>query len=370
MKKDYRFQILYALGIIFIVAGHGGGAAVNLFSDWFPFSSFHLGLFMFISGYFYKKDSEQTINKFIIKKVKKLLVPLLLWNIFYAIVVKLLSYGGFTIGVNYKNLIDNLIILPIKTGHQFGYNLGGWFVIPLLMIQIYNVLIRKVINKNCKKFNEWTYFLLNLCLGIIGVYMASRGYNHEWWLVLVRMLYFIPFYSFGILYKNILEKFDTISSTKYFTIIFIINMMILIINGYYPGYTPSWCNDFVNGPILPFIVGFVGIAFWLRIAKLLEPIIGKNKYLNLIADNTYTIMINHILGFMILKAIFGILSLCLPIFGNFDWLQFKTNIWYLFIPKNIAKMKILYLIMGIAFPILLQLFINKYVIYIKEKYKK
>lgn len=43
------------------------------------------------------------------------------------------------------------------------------------------------------------------------------------------------------------------------------------------------------------IVAYLGIAFWLRI--------GDNKYINLIADNTYSIMMNQFLGFMIVKTI-------------------------------------------------------------------
>ena len=55
-KTDYRFKILYAIGMIMVVAGHyteGGG--INILANWFPYYGFHLGLFLFASGYFYKE---------------------------------------------------------------------------------------------------------------------------------------------------------------------------------------------------------------------------------------------------------------------------------------------------------------------------
>ena len=95
---DYRFKILYALGIVFVAAGHCGRGGVSLLYDWFPPGAFHLGLFVFSSGYFYKSQSEDNIVQYIFKKVKKLILPMYLWNFFYAGVVFSLKYVGFTIG--------------------------------------------------------------------------------------------------------------------------------------------------------------------------------------------------------------------------------------------------------------------------------
>ena len=63
----------------------------------------------------------------------------------------------------------------------------------------------KLINNN---ITEWLFFLISIALGILGNLLACMGYLQNWWLVLVRMLYFVPFYELGILYKNRLEKYD------------------------------------------------------------------------------------------------------------------------------------------------------------------
>ena len=53
-KINYQFLILQAIGIILVVLGHKGG--ISLATDWFAPYSFHILLFIFISGYFYKTN--------------------------------------------------------------------------------------------------------------------------------------------------------------------------------------------------------------------------------------------------------------------------------------------------------------------------
>lgn len=370
-KIDYRFKIIYAIGIVMVVASHCSGGGISLFYDWFSFESFGLALFVFASGYFYNRDSENKSIKYIIKKAKHLLLPVYLWNIFYALLVYVLSYKGFTIGG--KITLEKILISPITSGHQFIYNMGGWFVIPLFMIQVYNVSFRKICSKIVKNINEYFYFIINILLGMIGIYLASEGFNTGWWLVLIRMLVFVPFFGLGILYKSKLEKYDTMQSIWYFSIVFSIKLLIfLILKRTSVGYTYSWCNNFVDGPIIPIIVGFLGIAFWIRVSKLLEPIMKENKYISLIADNSYSIMINQFAGFMTVKTVIALLNKIFGICNSFNFVSYKTNIWYYYIPYKINQFRIVYLVAGIVVPIIMSFVIKnilkKVQFYTKERY--
>ena len=55
IQEDYNasFGILSALAIIMIVAGHADYNILTV-GELFPYYSFHVPLFMFISGYFYR----------------------------------------------------------------------------------------------------------------------------------------------------------------------------------------------------------------------------------------------------------------------------------------------------------------------------
>lgn len=149
--------------------------------------------------------------------------------------------------------------------------------------------------------------------------MAYMGYRTGWWLVLVRLLHFITFYEMGILYKRKLESYDKkISSFYYFTVIIAIKLALIYSHGGVQVYTPSWCDDFTENPVMPIIIGGLGIAFWLRAANVLEPTIGQSKWVNIIADNTYSIMMNQFLGFMAVKTVFAIMSIWTRAFEDFD----------------------------------------------------
>ena len=350
---DYRFKFLYAIGMIMVVCGHANGGGISIISDWFPSGGLHLALFVFCSGYFYKNISECNVRKYIFKKVKALLIPLYIYNIIYGFIVQILKLKGFEMGRDFT--VMNILIAPITNGHQFIYNMGGWFIAPLFMVEIYNVLIRKLLKSFNKNMPEIFFLIINVVFGLSGNQLACMGYCKGGWLVLVRMLYFVPFYGLGIFYKSVLEKYDKrLSSFWYFAIIFLIKLIIVYHFGKMLSYTPSWCNDFTEGPVMPIIIGYLGIALWMRIATLLEPVLGKSKWINLIADNTYSIMINQFLGFMIVKTGFALINKVYGGFEDFDWISYKTDIFWYYRPKGLGYTLIIYVISGIAFSIIVQ----------------
>ncbi|MCQ2957978.1 MAG: acyltransferase [Candidatus Gastranaerophilales bacterium] len=362
-NTNYVFKLLYAIGIILIVAGHCQGGGFSLFYEFFPMCAFHLGLFMFASGYFYKCEYENNVKQYILKKIKRLIIPLYLWNIFYAFVIYCLHSHGFFL--KKAVTLNAIFIEPILNGHQFMLNLGGWFIIPLFSIHILNILIRKIFKIYNIKINEFIFFAISLGLGCLGVSLAHAGYNHDWFLFLDRILYFIPFYGLGILYKKY-EQYDKVNNLIYFSVILAIALYYIYDKGGMPFFVPAWCNNFTANPILPFIVGFLGVAFWLRIAKILEPAIGKSKSVNAIANNTYSIMINHLSGFFILNACFAFISKYTAHFQNFDMNKYKTDVFYNYLPGGLDQMLILYLITGIVFSIIVQFILDKISVKLKK----
>ena len=73
-KENRQFRILSALGIIFVVAGHLGYNVFEL-GGLFPYYSFHVFIFLFVAGYFYKEEAETNILHYILKKCRSLLLP-------------------------------------------------------------------------------------------------------------------------------------------------------------------------------------------------------------------------------------------------------------------------------------------------------
>ena len=75
-------------------------------------------------------------------------------------------------------------------------------------------------------------------------------------------------------------------------------------------------------------------------------------------------MVNHILGFMLVKTFFAILTKIVSMAPAFDWTSYKSNIWYYYYPFNNHNFSITYLIAGITLPIIM---IKKIIKKIKKK---
>ena len=83
MKNFNReFNLLKAIGIITMVAGH---TKYDVFGKFFASYSFHMPLFLFVAGYFFKEPEIKSFVRFITKKIKTLLLPFIFYNIFYSL---------------------------------------------------------------------------------------------------------------------------------------------------------------------------------------------------------------------------------------------------------------------------------------------
>lgn len=94
----------------------------------------------------------------------------------------------------------------------------------------------------------------------------------------------------------------------------------------------STMSGFQSGnPLLPLLTSVTGIAFWLKIAKCLAPVLGQNTLVNFVSDHTFWIMTHHI-G---VKHLFiGLCALCgamgIPAFTGIDFDLLLSDGLYLY----------------------------------------
>ncbi len=282
MKKNDNILVLMAFGIIFVVLGHKGG--IGLFSDWFPYYSFHMPLFMFVAGYLFKEDYVNCVKDYVVKKFKHLMIPYYAWNLVYGLLVAFLKYCDI-VKFGAKLNFYNLFVMPFVHGHQFSLNVAMWFVPQLFAIQVLYILFRKA-KSLIKKFdNEWLWLVIFLGLGLTSVWLVNHGYitNHQR-RFLFRTLFFLPFFHFGYLYRIKLEVKDKLDSLIYFGIIFVVQFALM--KGYGKITFNAIMNNYPSKIILPYLTSITGIMFWLRVSKLLTPVLAKSKYIRYLGENT------------------------------------------------------------------------------------
>ena len=68
-RSNRQFALLTAIAMVLVIMGHVNEQLLT-FGGLFPYYSFHIALFLFISGYFYKEYQEEKIPSYIVKKAK------------------------------------------------------------------------------------------------------------------------------------------------------------------------------------------------------------------------------------------------------------------------------------------------------------
>lgn len=369
-EKNRTFQVLTVIGILSVIMGHVDLDTFPLMNTWFTPYSYHMALFVFISGYFYKENNMESIQnalEYTKKKILHLLLPLFVTNIGYGILVYLLSYKGFEIGAPISGY--SLFLAPFFEGPVFVYNMCGWFVMPLFLVQMLvtwlGVIQKKsmgrcnYVRKQGKSFNaillaqELCAFGIALLLGMCGIKMAISGEVSTLQLLYIKTSFFAVFFLLGGFYRKYLEKIDNVAHVIYFGILLLLQFCILHFCDARLDYVISNGKQFENGVIIPFVTAATGIAFYLRIARILSESVKESKVIDLICKHSYSIMMHQFLGFMTVKGLIGLGQKLFGIFMDFSIPVMKVNIWYYYFPKNTAAFGVFYILGGLVIPIVL-----------------
>lgn len=350
---DERILLLQFFGILFVVLGHTGNS-ISIFFDWFPYGSFHMALFIFISGYLYKEESEIQPFKFIGKKFKSLVIPLYIWQFLYALLwmiltrYDLLRYGD-------KPNLKNFLICPWTYGPRYGLTEASWFIATLFLIHLINIFIRKLFRISKKKVNEYGYLVILCVCGFWAIVEARKigglfGGMSQFQSMVTKVGFLFPFYQMGHLIKKWGGKLlDNISSTIYLSFL----MGVQLILSYFSGGTSGLFNTVVQpvypSPIIAYLISCTGIFFWFRLAKIFLPSLKNSKVISCVGRNTFSIVIHHQFGVYLINWLMYGIKLIVGGFGGLSVESIKTNYWYTYSPNRINTFKVVYLVGSIIF---------------------
>ena len=338
-KPDYRFKIIYAIAMFCVLASHlqGKGSLELNIQDWFPYRSFHMPLFMFSAGYFFKVKNVSHIQNYINRKFKRLILPIYLYNIIYGFFIQLIQKLGF------KNIIKSfslhIIFIEPLGGSGFSPIRASWFSSSLFFVEMYNIIKRKAISFFKIESYEIIYFIIDFIISYNCVILSNKGYNKiNLYKHILRFFHLNIYYEFGILFNKHIEFITRkIRHDLFFVIIFLIKLCFYLYYSRIPVFQYSRSIYYNYSPYTVVIISILGILFWLRISELLEPILGKNFYINIVADNTFSIMMNHFFAIFIIKTIFAIISKKTSYCKDFNFYKYYTMNNYIYVPQNILQ---------------------------------
>ena len=344
-QENTVFRALYLIAILFVVDGHTTLADMFPMGGLFRYYSFHLMLFAFGAGYFFRLRGH--IGQDILARARRLLVPLYGWNLVYGVGAALLRrFGRFEIGQPLSAY--TLLLAPIVDGEHFVWNLGAWFLFPLFLVQVIYSLLRRA--AKLWKDREPVTFALCLLLGSAAVALCQADMQDVLPLFLMRTLILLPGYAGGQLYRRCLEHRDTMRTVPYLLIIVILRAL-LCVRYENLAYIISSCSYFVCGPFGVYFGGALAIAFYLRIARLLAPYIEKSRLALYASRHTFDIMMHHFMGFFALNCVFLALNALGVGAADFSVKSMRTMAEYNYAPQGRSDWNILYLIAGMLLPL-------------------
>ena len=367
---NYEISILSVIGISFVILGHlnfpatDPGAPGTLYG-WFPYYSFHLAIFMFISGYFYKdlpeKGYVKALGGFLLKKVKTLLIPYYIINGAFLLLGSVLLDHGFTFLTRFT--FSRWLISPWTSLYIITFSVPTWYLIALFIAEIYFLVLRKIVKSLIKKdlLSEIIMLAVTLGLGIMAVTIARARGASLTGLVYLRSAAMLFFIEFGLFYRKYLEKRDVLASLPYFLILMGIQFAVIILSGNAP-LSPGLYALYGFGPLGYdyFLCGLTGLLFWLRIARLLASVPARSRFIIFIGSNTKYIMSFHVFGFFLLNCLLNAIRSANPksmLVKDFSPQIFRSYLYY--VCNSNWRMNLLYFAAGMGFSLIMAWIIRK-----------
>lgn len=341
-KENKQFMILSALAIIFVVDAHAW-SPLAIFTHFFPYNSFFMPLFVFISGYFFSEKHLEKVRWYVGQKAKRLLLPYYI-ILFCNIVIAVFLRNFVPIGSGYGTFVtlDEFLVNPFFEANLSYLFTPGWFAPALFCVLVVWIFIRYILRR---LWNDYVATIVCCIIGAFCVYLAKIRVNDTIFLPLIRTGFLMQFYQIGVLYRlKLEEKFRKVPAL-------VVLLTTIVINTFLQYYTNNqiYFNDIniMSGfltdiYVLPLITSITGISFWLVIADKLVPVLGENKLINYISGHTYSIMMFHILWFNVYNFL---ISRIPSVAKNFDFERFYHTAWYRYEPTT--QMRVMYTIVGL-----------------------
>lgn len=363
-KTNKQFMILSALGIIFVVDAHAWGGFAFM-TRVFPYNSFFMPMFCFISGYFFSPKKISDLPRYLIHKMRTLLVPFFAWNLIYGILTTVLRYVGL---ITYGSPLsfNTLVIRPFLDCGMFGFNLPSWYVPVLFLVILVYSFIRKLL---ARFWNQWIMAIIFVCVGTVCVYLSRHGYNQSYILIALKTGFFLQFYHIGTFFRTHIETHFRHSLLIILSALLINTILIYKTNDQIHFNDLATMSGFLTDYYwMPLVTSITGICFWLAVSGILVPAIGDNPLINYISENTFAIMMHHIFFFNIYNLLLAILVKYSILHIPFDFQAFQSTAWYRFEPFNACRT--IYVIFGLAGPLLCKFFFRACSFSIVSRWKR
>ncbi|MDR3598274.1 acyltransferase family protein [Clostridium sp.] len=337
-REDYM-DIVKALGIILVVMAHVQSPGEQMIF------LFHMPLFFFVSGYFYKDKYSDNIEILIKKRLKLLYIPFIKYELIFLVLHNFFvnlsfysSYGNETIKFYSTNdLIINVIKILTFNGTEV-------LLIPLwfLPVLFFTTIIFCLINRYFKL--KWARFLTIVILFILGIGLkycdVNLIFNYFCPETISISLVALAFFYIGYLYN----RYKKAIKLNFF--VALVLFAVLVISRKYNIRVDMRLNSYSN-PIMLIPDALCGIYLLIYISRKMCDLNVDISLLKYIGRNTIPILALQYISFKLIYLI-QIIVYKLPIIrlGDLGPIN-STGFWW-----------IIFTMIGVLLPIIIHYISN------------
>ena len=304
--RDKYIDRVRGFAIILVVLGHAIQRTYVDFDTNCLFTliySFHMPLFMFISGYVTYKENRKTDNEWMVRRVTSLLVPFLIW-----------------IPLPYIFNWDNHAIIIYIMRVIKDPTCSSWFLWVLFLLSLSMWIIYQIVRLFHIK-EEILFFIYVICMLLVN------NLTGELWLGIGLVAKFSVYYFGGYVYKKWFESNFSTKKRRILTGILTMGWIVFVPLwrrvGYHAVFSGQLLNKGIIRPVVKIVdagfdyaIGFGGIAISFLIVWLIHKIY-KGQVLEKLGTKTLEIYLLHQFWFymvdiknsvyaVILESIFGL----------------------------------------------------------------
>lgn len=283
-KRIIWVDLLKGFAIICVILGHRVYGNTGFLSKFIKpeIFSFHIPLFFFLSGIVFSIEKYNSFKAFVIKKVKTILVPMvifslivILFNYFYRGL--LLGFKSYNLLYLKRRLIDIALHIRGRSDELLVYQTVLWFLVCLFIVEIIMFgVIRITHNKTIR------ILVIISCLFVLGSIYMSLGLPLIPWDIDSAFIA-ILFFGLGYIISKEKEFFKKLNKLYFAPILLFVNISTMYLNYLFMDKkNVGLANSQIGMPIWYLLESVSGILFLVIVfsrIKACKPLsyIGKNS---------------------------------------------------------------------------------------------
>lgn len=312
IKKNNIFSIMKGIAIISVVIGH-----CCRYEGVEPFvNQYHLAVFFFVAGYFFKDKYLQDVKGFVIKKVKSLYVPFVLSGLCFLALHNILVWMHvYDSPVTLEQMGEGVFDLCIRLTSNESLMGAMWFCPTLLWVSVFSVFAMKAVENNgnhrigggnifsclCKnaRYKGYAAIILMVLIASVALHVVKLKSPYCIWQNMIVCGIFLE----GLVFKDLIE--EQLVDIKQWQWIFVVLCLGLILwncttHGIFGRLQPANINEENTFVIL--LIGFAGSLMVYGMSKVID---GSffGKLIAMAGNHSFSIMLLHFLAFKVVNLI-------------------------------------------------------------------